>query len=302
MKNLALAFLLLSLAPLYAEAATDIQMKEGGITFSLPDTWEAKGISNNRVAPRMDSSDPLFVAWKRTAIVDKNGNPVSAGLNVTVFNVPPEANVVLLSSTLMHRRGWPFKAFLTTEKDGLRLPNSLGYLTEFSAPNGLAFKTFVVHSINNGQFVEVTLSATAEIFSQVAPEFREILKSLRLAAQTNSATPSSVSLDELEVVKSNAVAVASVEPTETGTRIVVLTFSTSTIANLMRQLDSAGAINMRLTEVRPITACGRRISRAEFSIDGGVRSSVTTGPTSGKPLRIRSLDGKEFECAFPASL
>lgn len=302
MNKFALVLLFLSLASLSAEAATEIQMKEAEIAFSLPDTWETNGISNNRVAPKMDSSDPLYVAWKRTAIADKDGTPVTAGLNVTVFNVPSEANVVLISNALMHRRGWPFKEFLTTERDGLKFPNALGYLTEFSAPNGVAIKLFVVHSINNGKFVELTLSATAEIFSQVAPEFRGILKSLRLAAQTNSATPPSISLDEIEVVKSNAVAVSSIETTGTGVRIVIFASSTSPIANFMRQLDSAGAINVRLSEVHPVTACGKRISRAELEIDGTARSSAASGSAREQPLRIRGLDGKEFQCVLPASL
>ena len=182
MKKLTLASLvLLSLLPYYVEAASEVIFKEAEITFSLPDTWDAKGVSPNRATPKMDSSDPLFVAWKRTAIVGKGGNPVSASLNITVFNAQPDANVVLTSSTLMRRRGWPFKAFLTSDNDGLMLPNSLGYLTEFSPRDGLLMKVFVIHSINNGKFVEVTLSATDDIFPQVEPELRAVLRSIHIA-------------------------------------------------------------------------------------------------------------------------
>jgi hypothetical protein len=299
MKKLTLAFLLFfSLAPCYGEAASEVNFKEGEIAFSLPDTWETKGSSSNRVAPKMDSSDPLYVAWKRTAIVDKGGNSVSAGLNITVFNVPPDSNVVLASSTLMRRRGWPFKEFLTSEKDGLTLPNSLGYLTEFSAPNGVALKVFVVHSINNGKFVEVTLSATDDIFSQVAPEFRAVLKSLRLATEVQSATPSPISLEEIDAVKNKVVALSSVEAIGTGTRILALAFSNAAIASFMRQLDAAGAVNVRIISINAMTACGRRINRAEFKIDG----NIITTTASGQPLRIQGLDGKEFQCATPASL
>jgi hypothetical protein len=299
MKKLTLAFLLfLSLAPCYGEAASEVNFKEAKIAFSLPDTWEAKGSSSNRVTPKMDSSDPLYVAWKRTAIVDKGGNPVSAGLNITVFNVPPDANVVLASSSLMRRRGWPFKEFLTSEKDGLTLPNSLGYLTEFLAPNGVALKVFVVHSINNGKFVEVTLSATEDIFLQVEPEFRAMLKSLRLAPEVQAATPAPFSLDEIEAVKTKVVALSSVEATGTGTRIVALAFSNSAIASFMRQLDAAGAVNVRIISINATTACGRRINRAELKIDGNIQ----TPSASGQPLRIQGLDGKEFQCATSASL
>lgn len=81
----------------------------------------------------------------------------------------------------MRRRGWPFKQFLTTDQDGLSLPNSVGYLTDFSPREGLLMKVFVVHAINNGKFVEVNLSATDDIFTQVEGELRSVLKSLRIA-------------------------------------------------------------------------------------------------------------------------
>jgi len=169
------------LIPLCGKAATDIQFQEAEIAFSLPDTWDGKGISPNRVPPKMDSTDPLFMYWKRAPLTGKNGNTISAGLNVTVFNVQPDANVVLASSSLMRHRGWPFKQLLTSEKDGLTLPNSLGYLTEFSPRDGLLMKIFVVHAINNGKFVEVNLSVSDDIFAQIEPECRSVLKSLRLA-------------------------------------------------------------------------------------------------------------------------
>lgn len=182
MKNLALAIaIFVGLIPFTGRAATDIQFQEGKISFSLPDAWEGKGISPNRAPPKMDPTDPLFVSWKREAVTGKNGNPVSAGLNITVFNVQPDANVALASSSPMRRRGWPFKQFLTADKDELTLPNSLGYLTEFSPRDGLLLKVFVVHAINDGKFVEVNLSATDDIFPQVESELRSVLKSLKLA-------------------------------------------------------------------------------------------------------------------------
>lgn len=181
-KSLALALVIFtSLIPCYGEAASDVRFDEAKIAFSLPDAWDTKGVSPNRAPPKMDPTDPLFVSWKRAAIMGKNGSPVSAGMNVVVFNVQPDANVVLASSSLMHRRNWPFKQFLTSDKDGLTLPNSLGYLTEYSPREGMLMKVFVVHAINDGKFVEVTLSATDDIFPQVESEFRAVLKSLRLA-------------------------------------------------------------------------------------------------------------------------
>lgn len=181
MKKLALALcIFIGLIPFYGKAATDIQFQEASITFSLPDAWEAKGVSRNSAPPKMDSTDPLFVSWRRSALPGKNGNRIFAGLNITVFNVQPDTNVVLFSNLLMHRRGWPYKEFLTAKNDGIVLPNSMAYLTEYPLREDLLMKVFVVHAINDGKFVEINLSATDDIFLQVEPELRSVLKNIRL--------------------------------------------------------------------------------------------------------------------------
>ena len=56
----------------------------------------------------------------------------------------------------------------------------MAYFTEFKANNEVLLKCFVIYSINNGIFVEVALSATDDIFAQVEPEFRDIIKSIHL--------------------------------------------------------------------------------------------------------------------------
>ncbi len=162
--------------------AAGIKVQETNITFNLSDSWDNKANILNRTHPEMTPSDPLYMAWKRKVIIDKNGNPISAGLNVTVFNVQSDTNIVLLSSALMHRRNWPFKQFLSVENDGLKLPNSLGYFTEFSPQNGLVLKMFVIHAIIDNKFVEFDLSATEDIFPQVESEMRETIKSLHLTS------------------------------------------------------------------------------------------------------------------------
>ncbi len=80
----------------------------------------------------------------------------------------------------MHRRGWPYKEFLTAKNDGIVLPNSMAYLTEYPLREDLLMKVFVVHAINDGKFVEINLSATDDIFLQVEPELRSVLKNIRL--------------------------------------------------------------------------------------------------------------------------
>ena len=158
-------------------ASNRVEIVEGNVVFTLPDVWEKQPIKGS---PKMDASDPLFLVWKREGIVDKKGTSVIPGLNIVIFNIQKNADIVLLSHLLMKRRGWPFKGFLSFEEDGVVLPNSLAYLTEFKANNEMLLKCFVIHSINNGIFVEVALSATDDIFAQVEPEFRDIIKSIHL--------------------------------------------------------------------------------------------------------------------------
>jgi len=180
-KLLAALFTLILILPNYGQAAADVRIEEAQLAFVLPDAWDATVLSPNRNQSKMDASDPLFLLWRRASVIDKNGHAVSAGINVTTFNVPPDANVVLASSSLMHRRNWPFKQFLSASQDGLALPNSLGYLTEFSPQKGVLMKLFVVHAINEGKFVEITLSSTEHVFAQVESEFRSVIRSLRMS-------------------------------------------------------------------------------------------------------------------------
>ncbi|MBC3875970.1 hypothetical protein [Undibacterium flavidum] len=182
MKILAIfAALLLFIEPPTAAAASDIQLNEAHISFKLPDTWDAKRQVQGNLKPSMESSDPLMVSWKRSPIVDKDGSMVLAGLNVVAFKVPADSNVVLISARLMAQRGWPRKKFLTVEHDGITLPNSLAYESEFLSGPDRKMKVFIVHAVNGGVFVELMFSATDEIFEKIEPELREALRSLKVS-------------------------------------------------------------------------------------------------------------------------
>jgi len=283
-------------------AATEVTLTEAEIAFSLPEEWDTKGVFPPRTTSKMDSSNPLFVIWKRNTIADNIGKPVTPGINIAVFKVPPNADVVLASSALMHQRKWPFKAFLTSTKDGLVLPNSMGYLTEFSPYDGLIIKMFVIHSINNGKFIEITLSATDEIFPQIEQEFRAILKSFRLITNEKPRTPYPITFEKIEAIKPAGITLVSVIATHTGARIVALASANTHIARLMRQLESLGKshanINTTLLSVKPVMVCGRRFNRAELEIDGDSLNLIPVDPASERSLRILDSDGKEFLCLF----
>jgi len=163
-----------------AIAGHEVVVKEAGIIFTLPDKWTRKAQPMNRAPTEKADSAPLMLAWARASLLDPKGRTVSPGLNLIVSQAPPNAQIVIASATLMHGRRWPFKAFLTGDKDGLRLPNTLGYLTEFSPVDDVVLKAFVVHILNDGKFVEIILSATQEVFPEVEGELRSIIRSLRL--------------------------------------------------------------------------------------------------------------------------
>ncbi|MEW6352512.1 MAG: hypothetical protein AB1646_25985 [Thermodesulfobacteriota bacterium] len=164
-----------------AVAGEEATIKEAGIAFALPDRWEANPAPENRIPPTMESFDPLFLGWQREAIVDSAGRRVRPGINAVVFKVPKDTDVTMYSHQLMQQRGWPFKGFLTAEKDGLKLPNAVGYLSEFSPANDMLFRVFVIHAVHDGKFVELVFSATTEVFPSVEAELRSMIASLRVA-------------------------------------------------------------------------------------------------------------------------
>jgi hypothetical protein len=176
--------LLLSLFANFTYAQQNVKVSEAVLTFDLPQGWEETLIRDSRKPPSMERTDPLLLRWKQTYIVDKAGRKVSPGLNVTVnvtvFYVPNDTKVAIASSSLMQRRGWPFLPLHPSDRAALKLPKSVGHLTEFSSREGIRLKAFVIHAINKGRFVEINLSAPQDIFPTKENEFRSIIQSLRL--------------------------------------------------------------------------------------------------------------------------
>lgn len=293
-------------------AETEVDFIEGGIKFTLPDSWQAKGIFANVTPPGMDPKDPLYVRWKRADILNKDGIPVSAGMNVVVFNVPPDASVEMASVSLMKRRKWPINGFLTTEKDGFSFPNAMGYLTEFTPQAGLVLKALVIHSINNGKFVELSFSVTDEIFPQVESEFRSIIKSLKLSNYTsnidhvkrnqveiiksNISSPLKISIENIAASKPGNVAIASVKIINNGVHIIGFTGANAFVSRFMRNLDEKGWIPT-LREVRSVNACGNRISQFSLDIKGDV-SKLSIPNQNNEKIDIEfDVGAHKFKCA-----
>ncbi len=180
-KTIGLVFIGLFLVVNGATAELEVTIKEAGIAFSLPDKWEAKPVPQNRTTPTMESYDPLYLGWQREPIADSAGRQVRPGINVLVFNVPADTDTMMVSNSLMHQRGWPFKGFLTGEKDGLKLPRSMGYISEFSPEKDAVLRLFVVHAVNDGKFVEFVFFAIREVFPAVEAEFRGMIQTLCIA-------------------------------------------------------------------------------------------------------------------------
>jgi len=160
--------------------ASEIKIDEAKISFSLPDTWDSKVMAYNNSEPKMTPTDPLFLHLKRQSITDESGKSISPGFNITIFSVPPDSDVTFASTALMNQRGWPIKGFISAEKFGLKLPNSMGYLTELSPSLGVTLKAYAIYAINKGTFVEIILSTPDSISPQVDPEFRAVLSTLTL--------------------------------------------------------------------------------------------------------------------------
>lgn len=120
-----------------------------------------------------------------------------------------------------------------------------------------------------------------------------------LAVEACSTTPFSITVENIEAAKPRTVILTSLKTTDTGVHIILLSFSNVDVASFLRQLEGAGAVNVQLLEIKPVMACGRRIMRAEFKIDGDTSRFVSPPPTDGKTIYLDAPNGKKFQCAVP---
>ncbi|MGL4861211.1 MAG: hypothetical protein ACRC5A_16050, partial [Enterobacteriaceae bacterium] len=150
-----------------------------GLTFQLPASWTLR----EQPSAEQEQSDkhpgaPLFFSWGRTPITSKKGESVSAGLNILSFSVEKDSELAILSSLLIKQHKWPIRRFLHADRDGLKLKNAMGYLTDLPINDELTMKMFVIHALHQQKFVEVVLSSTEETFPQLEKELSSIIHSL----------------------------------------------------------------------------------------------------------------------------
>lgn len=277
MKSIALSLIMcisLTISNVFADQS--VAVGEASIAFLLPGGWE-KSSNNNQSPPTMDASNPLSRAWKYKpyqTIVNSNGQIIEPGLNVTAFKVPPDANIALISSALMRKRGWPFIKFLTSETDGLSMPNSLGYLTEFSENAGTKLSVFVIHAINNGKFVEIILSTTSETFQLMESNFRSIIHSIHVDIDRPPIT-----LEKIESILPPDVTIASVTAVPFGAQVGICTRNTVLGMKLLKSVEeSIGLFQLtNITRLKPRVQIGQMIKpiRFDFLIYGDTSHLVS---------------------------
>lgn len=254
---------LLNLISVNALADERITVGEASLAFLLPEGWGKSPINDKPASATMDSSNPLFRAWKHKVIMDSSGRPIEPGMNVVVFNVPPDTNISLMSSALMHKRGWPFKQFLTTANDGLSLSNSHGYLTEFAAAPNVQMRLFVIHAINHGKFVEVTLSSTQDTFDQVLPEFKSIISSLRV-----DKTRPPIDMKTINELLPKGITIASVAKVPFGVKLGICGWNPATLMKYLLSLEeSVGLYQLtNVTGLHSTTPVGQPRSLMQFDV------------------------------------
>lgn len=107
-----------------------------------------------------------------------------------------------------------------------------------------------------------------------------------------------ISLEAIEAARPATVTLASIKASDTGVDVVAYAISSASIATYLRQLEEAGAVGVRMLNVRRMAACGRKVQRAEFAIDGAPRF-LAANFTQAQPLNISAGDGNTFQCALP---
>jgi len=125
---------------------------------------------------------------------------------------------------------------------------------------------------------------------------RLIFAAVMFSLAACSTPPYLISRENVEASKPPRVAITSITSTDRGARIVAFAFAPVEIATFLRQLEAAGAANVQVVEIKPLSACERRVMRAEFKIEGDSRPLVEVA-SSAEQLRLLLSNGKgDFEC------
>jgi hypothetical protein len=117
-----------------------------------------------------------------------------------------------------------------------------------------------------------------------------------LGAEAALAEPFEISREMIEAAKPLRVAITSMASTDMGVRVVAFAFDTVEIANFLRQLETAGATNIRLQNMRPELVCEHRVMRAEFEIVGDARRVIEVSPSRDQLLALLGARQGKAKC------
>lgn len=108
--------------------------------------------------------------------------------------------------------------------------------------------------------------------------------------------------ENIEAMKPTRIAIASITPTKTGAKIVAFTNMNGAVSTFMRQMQQAGAASVTLHQLRPITACGKQLSRVEIEIYGDNSRLVAHNSQNEHvdiTLDVNSVSSEKFKCTVP---
>jgi hypothetical protein len=117
-----------------------------------------------------------------------------------------------------------------------------------------------------------------------------------------AATQFAITIENLEAIKPTRIAIASITPTNTGAKIVAFTNMNGAVSTFMRQMQQAGAASVTLHQLRPITACGKQLSRVEIEIYGDNSRLVAHNSQNEQvdiTLDVNSVSSEKFKCTVP---
>lgn len=218
-----------------------VMVGEASLSFLLPEFW-SQSIGYTQTQPTLDPSNPLLLAWKRTAINDTNGRAIMPGLNIATFHVPQDTSLEMTSVTLLKKRNAKIVGLITRD-DGLLLPNSLGFVVEQPVNQEITLTALVIHAINKGKFVEFVFSTTPETWQQAVPEFGAIMRSLIFDKDR-----APLDIEKIESILPPGISISSLAPTPIGAQLIICVRNPVAGAKFLKALEEDIGL-FRLTNI-----------------------------------------------------
>ena len=110
------------------------------------------------------------------------------------------------------------------------------------------------------------------------------------------ASPFVITRERLDSARPDRLVVTSVRPMPNGAEVVAYAFTPASISGFLRRIEATGATELRLREVAPHAACGRRVIRAVFWVEGDTSELINTD-TPHELGRLLGLSSEDTACA-----